>query len=76
MPTVSKMRYIAHTLDFQDVVERHAAAAATSPGAALYENLIAVFEDDLVLTSSPARAHKRLVEVLSLLALLVQKCKY
>jgi hypothetical protein len=72
----SKLRYIAHALDFQDVIERHAAAAATSPGAALYENFIAIFEDDIVLTSSPTRAHKRLVEVLSLLALLVQKYKY
>ena len=72
----SKLRYIAHALDFLDVVAMHAAAGATSPGAALYENLIAVFEDDIVLTSSPARAHKRLVEVLSLLALLVQKYKY
>jgi hypothetical protein len=58
----SKMRYIAHALDFQDVIERHAAAAHISPGAASW---IAVFEDDIVLTTSPVHAHKRLVEAVS-----------
>jgi hypothetical protein len=58
----SKMRYIAHALDFQDVIERHAAAVDGSPGASSW---IAVFEDDIVLTTSPVHAHKRLVEALS-----------
>jgi hypothetical protein len=58
----SKMRYIAHALDFQDVIERHATAADGSPGAASW---IAVFEDDIVLTTSPVQAHKRLVEAVS-----------
>ena len=58
----SKMRYIAHALDFQDVIERHATAADGSPGASSW---IAVFEDDIVLTTSPVHAHKRLVEALS-----------
>jgi hypothetical protein len=56
------MRYIAHALDFQDVMERHAVAAADSPGAASW---IAVFEDDIVLTTSPVQAHKRLDEAVS-----------
>ncbi len=59
---VRKMRYVAHALDFQDVMERHAVAAADSPGAASW---IAVFEDDIVLTTSPVQAHKRLVEAVS-----------
>ena len=54
---VSKMIYIAHTLDFQDAIARHAAAAAEHWPA----SWIAVFEDDIVLTS-PAQANKRLVE--------------
>jgi hypothetical protein len=58
----SKMRYIAHALDFQDVIERHATAADGSPGASSW---IAVFEDDIVLTTSPVHAHKRLVEAVS-----------
>ena len=58
----SKMRYIAHALDFQDVIERHAAAVDGSPGASSW---IAVFEDDIVLTTSPVQAHKRLVEAVS-----------
>jgi hypothetical protein len=58
----SKMRYIAHALDFQDVIGKHAAAAAYSPGAASW---IAVFEDDIVLTTTPVQAHKRLVEAVS-----------
>ena len=62
MSHVSKMRYIAHALDFQDAIGRHAASAAASPGAASW---IAVFEDDIVLTTSPAQAHKRLVEAVS-----------
>jgi hypothetical protein len=55
---VSKNRYIAHALDFQDAIARHA-AAADERGPAPW---IAVFEDDIVLTTSPAQAHKRLVE--------------
>ena len=62
MPTVSKMRYIAHTLDFQDVVESHAAAEADSTGAASW---VVVFEDDIVLNTSQVPAHKRLVEAVS-----------
>jgi hypothetical protein len=58
----SKMRYIAHALDFQDVIGKHAAAAADSPAASSW---IAVFEDDIVLTTSPVQAHKRLVEAVS-----------
>ena len=58
MSHVSKMRYIAHALDFQDVIESHAVAEADSTGAA---SLVAVFEDDIVLTTSPVQAHKRLV---------------
>jgi hypothetical protein len=58
----SKMRYIAHALDFQDAISRHAASAADSSGAAPW---IAVFEDDIVLTTSPVQAHKRLVEAVS-----------
>jgi hypothetical protein len=58
----SKMRYIAHVLDFQDVIERHAAAADGSPSASSW---IAVFEDDIVLTTSPVHAHKRLFEAVS-----------
>jgi hypothetical protein len=58
----SKMRYIAHALDFQDVIERHATAADDSSGASSW---IAVFEDDIVLTTSPVQAHKRLVEAVS-----------
>ena len=56
------MRYIAHALDFQDVIQRHAGAAADSPAASSW---IAVFEDDIVLTTSPVHAHKRLVEAVS-----------
>jgi hypothetical protein len=55
----SKMRHIAHALDFQDVIERHADG---SPGTSSW---IAVFEDDIVLTTSPVQAHKRLVEAVS-----------
>jgi hypothetical protein len=58
----SKMRYIAHALDFQDVIQRHAGAAADSPAASSW---IAVFEDDIVLTTSPVQAHKRLFEAVS-----------
>jgi hypothetical protein len=58
----SKMRYIAHALDFQDAIARHASAAADSSVAASW---IAVFEDDIVLTTSPVHAHKRLVEAVS-----------
>ena len=53
------MRYIAHALDFQDVIERHADG---SPGTSSW---IAVFEDDIVLTTSPVHAHKRLFEAVS-----------
>jgi hypothetical protein len=62
MSNVSKMRYIAHALDFQDAIARHAASVADSSGAASW---IAVFEDDIVLTTSPVQAHKRLVEAVS-----------
>jgi hypothetical protein len=62
MSNVSKMRYIAHALDFQDVIQRHAGAAADSPAASSW---IAVFEDDIVLTTSPVQAHKRLFEAVS-----------
>jgi hypothetical protein len=58
----SKMRYIAHALDFQDAIGRHAGAAADSSGAASW---IAVFEDDIALTTSPVQAHKRLAEAVS-----------
>jgi hypothetical protein len=58
----SKMRYIAHALDFQDVIERHAGAVDGSPGASSW---IAVFEDDIVLTTSPVHAHRRLFEAVS-----------
>jgi hypothetical protein len=61
----SKMRYIAHALDFQDGIGKHAAAAADSPAASSW---IAVFEDDIVLTTSPVQAHKRLVEAVSSLS--------
>ena len=56
------MRYIAHALDFQDAIGRHATAVDGSPGASSW---IAVFEDDIVLTTSPVQAHKRLVEAVS-----------
>jgi hypothetical protein len=58
----SKMRYIAHALDFQDAIGRHAGAATASLAASSW---IAVFEDDIVLTTSPVQAHKRLVEAVS-----------
>jgi hypothetical protein len=58
----SKMRYIAHALDFQDVIERHVGAV---DGSASASSWIAVFEDDLVLTTSPVQAHKRLFEAVS-----------
>ena len=53
------MRYIAHTLDFQNVIERHT-AVTDSPGAASW---IAVSEDDIVLTTLSVQAHKRLVRL-------------
>jgi hypothetical protein len=59
---VRKMRYIAHALDFQDVIERHISSAADFSGVSSW---IAVFEDDIVLTTSPVNAHKRLVEAVS-----------
>ena len=58
----SKMRYIAHALDFRDAIGRHACAATASVAASSW---ITVFEDEIVLTTSPVQAHKRIVEAVS-----------
>jgi len=70
---ISKMRCIAYALDFQNVIERHAAAAADSPCAASW---IAASEDDIVLTTLPVQAHKRLVRLCTACPAMLKSCMW